>query len=111
MNYADYPNSNNQEQPSGYYEDGFANYDMPIGNEAEHLFRETVQDRVDKWRESQIAARDSRSPGEENQYGTTSLFSAASVSRGSRAFIFFVLMWRDTDNVCKILQRRRLPSQ
>ena len=75
-------------------------YDIPGGEDAaaaEHLFQESVQDRVDRWRETQLAQSQSRTQFQEmnprDEQGRMKLI--ASVSKGSRAFIFFVLMWRD----------------
>jgi hypothetical protein len=87
---------------SNNYEDGFANYNPPPATgttdaDAEHLFQETVQERVDKWRTAQMEQSQNLTPDQElnprDEQGRMKLL--ASVSKGSRAFIFFVLMWRD----------------
>ena len=108
QNYAGYSSSqqdprttNNNYNP----EDGFANYNPPptqplssdIPENTDHLFQETVQERVDKWRQAQIAQSQEMTPGQEmnprDAQGRMKLI--ASVSRGSRALIFFMIMWRD----------------
>jgi hypothetical protein len=92
-----YSNTNYEENSAPNYEDGYANYSPPDPNDAEHLFQETVQERVDKWRSTQVER--SQNVSEEQQanprdeQGRMKLL--ASVGKGSRAFIFFVLMWRD----------------
>jgi hypothetical protein len=66
-------------------------------NDADHIFQETVQDRVDKWRSDQIERRDHMSEEQQanlrDSQGRLKLM--ATVGKGSRAFIFFALMWRD----------------
>jgi hypothetical protein len=102
--YDNYANNNNNNydqntppQPQSYnHEDEFANVDAGF-NEPDQLFQETVQDRVDKWRTSQMeksktyTALQAANPRDDQ--GRMKLMST--VSKGSRAFIFFVLMWRD----------------
>lgn len=96
-NYAGYnhpPPTQNTNNP----EDGFANYNPPTDlPDTEHLFQETVQDRVDKWRQEQMAQSQKMTPLQEinprDSQGRMKLL--ASVSRGSRALIFFIVMWRD----------------
>ena len=84
------------------YEGGFANYNNPAQQQpqpqdADHIFHETVQDRVDKWRSAQLEKSQHLSPLQQasprDESGRMKLL--ASVGKGSRAFIFFVLMWRD----------------
>jgi hypothetical protein len=78
------------------YENGFANYNPPPPSEAS-LMQESVQDRHDKWRAAQmekyahLTQEQQHNPRDEQ--GRMKLMS--SVSKGSRAFIFFMLMWRD----------------
>lgn len=98
-NYADYNN------PSPPYENdnpeqSFANYNPPAGKdfiEAEHLFQESVQDRVDRWRQMQMEQQSKITPEQElnPRDGTGRMKLISSVSRGSRALIFFIVMWRD----------------
>ena len=84
------------------YENGFANYNPPspsgdIDDREASLFQESIQDRHDKWRSAQIERYANLTPEQEynprDEQGRMKLLS--SVSKGSRAFIFFVLMWRD----------------
>jgi len=94
--YQSYATYNDNTPPN--YEDGYANYNPPSGNNgADHLFHETVQDRVDQWRTTQMQRSQNMSPMQEanprDEQGRMKLL--ASVSKGSRALIFFVLMWRD----------------
>jgi hypothetical protein len=93
--YSNYDNNNNNNMPN--YEDGFANYNPPAENDAEHLFQETVQERVDKWRATQNEMYQNLSADQEanprDEQGRVKLL--ASVGKGSRALIFFILMWRD----------------
>ena len=84
-----------------YYHPQDSNFEpSPVTSGAdpnEDPFHETVQDRVDNWRRAQmerskgLSQVDQASP--RDQDGRLKLL--ASVSKGSRAFIFFVLMWRD----------------
>mmetsp|Transcript_111257 Transcript_111257/g.321705 ORF Transcript_111257/g.321705 Transcript_111257/m.321705 type:complete len:325 (+) Transcript_111257:199-1173(+) len=97
--YGNYAHYNN---PASYTandpEDGFDNYNAPsdISN-ADHLFQESVQERVDKWRQSQMEQSQQITPQQEmsprDSQGRMKLL--ASVSKGSRAILFFLLMWRD----------------
>lgn len=65
------------------------NFNAPI--------QESVQDRHDKWRMEQLRQRHERSEAQQadirDSQGRVKLL--ASVGRGSRAFIFFLCMWRD----------------
>ena len=90
-----YQNNN----PGGGGGGGYENYETtefytpPTGDP----MHETVQDRVDKWRTDQIAKRENQTPQQEanlrDEQGRMKLL--ASVSKASRVFIFFLLMWRD----------------
>jgi hypothetical protein len=89
------------------YQDGFANYYIPSSassqsipdtNDPEHIFHETVQERVDRWRESQMETYGQQiSPEQEanprDAQGRSKLLLNA--SKAARAVIFFVLMMRD----------------
>ena len=84
------------------YENGFANYSPPshvrYGDDGEEIMlQESVQDRHDNWRSAQLQKFANRTPEQEHnardEQGRMKLMS--SVSKGSRAFIFFILMWRD----------------
>lgn len=86
----------------GSYEDGFANYNPPPpsgydDDREASMLQESVQDRHDKWRSAQMEKYANLSPEQEynprDEQGRVKLM--ASVSKGSRAFIFFILMWRD----------------
>jgi hypothetical protein len=95
-NYAGYspPDPRNAHDP----QDGFANYNPPTDlPDTEHLFQETVQERVDKWRQAQMEHSQQLTPEQQQNprdaQGRMKLL--ASVSRGSRALIFFMIMWRD----------------
>lgn len=99
--------------PHGYYagygnpqstqgndpENGFANYNPPTDpQDTEHIFQESVQERVEKWRQEQMAQqqtylRPEQEMNSRDAQGRMKLI--ASVSKGSRAIIFFILMWRD----------------
>lgn len=89
-----YNNNNN-------YEGGFANYNPPPTGYDEQreasMMQESVQDRHDKWRTEQMEKYANMTPDQEynprDEQGRMKLMS--SVSKGSRAVIFFVLMWRD----------------
>jgi len=83
-------------------EDGFANYNPPKLRENKfdqdvNLFKESVQERTDKWRSAQMERYANLTPEQEcnprDEEGRMKLMS--SVSKGSRAVIFFVLLWRD----------------
>lgn len=81
---------------NGYPEnndDGF--YNPP--NDPDHLFQESVQDRVDKWRSEQMEERNRMSAMQQESLRDSQgrLKLLASVGKGSRALIFFILMWRD----------------
>jgi hypothetical protein len=88
----------NSQQPSNNYEDGFDNYNPPLGSEAEdQLFQESVQERVDRWKSEQlkqygqVSAYDEANPRDAN--GRLKLLQ--NVGKGSRALIFLIVMWRD----------------
>jgi len=91
-----YANDNSQS-----YENGFANYNPPPTGYDEQveagMMQESVQDRHDKWRQAQVEKYANLTPAQElnprDDQGRMKLMS--SVSKGSRAVIFFVLMWRD----------------
>jgi len=94
--YADY--NPGPPDPRKNPEDGFSNYNPPAEfTEAEHIFQESVQDRVDKWRQTQMEQRSKVTPAHEfsprDDQGRMKLIS--NVSRGSRALMFFIIMWRD----------------
>ncbi len=79
-------------------EHGFENYNLPASiPDTDHLFQESVQERVDRWREAQVEQSQNMTPEQElnprDSQGRMKLI--ASVSRGSRALIFFMIMWRD----------------
>lgn len=79
-------------------QNGFGNYNTPADiPDTDHLFQESVQERVDKWRQAQISQSQNLTPEQErnprDSQGRMKLL--ASVSRGSRALIFFMIMWRD----------------
>jgi hypothetical protein len=56
-------------------------------------FQETVQDRADAWRSQQREYAESLQDSPRDEKGRFKLLT--SVGKGSRALIFFVLMWRD----------------
>jgi len=56
-------------------------------------FHETVQDRVDEWRTHQREQAESLQYSPRDEKGRMKLLT--SVGKGSRALIFFVLMWRN----------------
>jgi len=106
--YNNYPPSGAGTANSGSpqdYDNGFgnanANYnpsdDFGRQREADGMFQESVQDRHDKWRSAQMEKYSNLTPEQEfnprDEQGRMKLLS--SVSKGSRALIFFVLMWRD----------------
>ena len=82
------------------YYSGYNNDQRVIGaqptdptQENQDPFQESVQDRVDRWRSSQIEYAASLRDSPRDEQGRFKLLT--SVSKGSRALIFFVLMWRD----------------
>ena len=87
------PNNNNN------YEDGFANYNTAAmdPDSTEEVFHESVQDRVDKWRNEQMQKYGHLTPEQEasprDETGRAKLVQH--VSKGARAMIFFLLMWRN----------------
>jgi hypothetical protein len=99
-----YPNfaggySNPQYDEGHDPEEGFAYYDPPADTQGtEHLFQESVQDRVERWRQEQLAQQQNNLRPEfemnpRDSQGRMKLM--ASVSKGSRSILFFILMWRD----------------
>jgi hypothetical protein len=56
-------------------------------------FHETVQDRLDQWRTAQLENADKYKQSPRDEKGRMKLLT--SVGKGSRAAIFFFLMWRD----------------
>ena len=103
-----YSNNGSSTPQDGYQnpEDGFANYNPPppsgadtniIDREDDSPFKESVQERTDKWRTAQMEKYGNLTPQQEynprDEDGRMKLMS--SVSKGSRALIFFILMWRD----------------
>ena len=97
VNYGDYHNSPNYQghDPN----DDFANYNPPSDiQDTEHLFQESVQDGVERWRQEQLAQQQNylRPESEMNPRDSQGRMKLlASVSKGSRSVIFFILMWRD----------------
>jgi len=98
-------NGNGNGTPSEGYRnlDNEANYNsLPQGeanfDQEKHPLQESVQERTDKWRSAQMERYENLSPEQEynprDEEGRMKLLS--SVSKGSRALIFFVLIWRDT---------------
>jgi hypothetical protein len=101
--YPQYQQQPQQQQEQPLYDpnnpdQGFDNYIPPNDiADTDHLFQESVQDRVDRWRQEQMALNQNLTPQQElnmrDAQGRMKLI--ASVSRGSRALIFFMIMWRD----------------
>jgi hypothetical protein len=97
VNYGDYHSSPNYQgnDPN----DDFANYNPPSDSQdTEHLFQESVQDGVERWRQEQLAQQQNylRPESEMNPRDSQGRMKLlASVSKGSRSVIFFILMWRD----------------
>lgn len=96
-----YDNANDSSNNNNY-EAGFDNYNPPpnTGYDEQrevNMMQESTQDRHDKWRTEQMEKYSNRSPDQElnprDEQGRMKLMS--SVSKGSRAVIFFILMWRD----------------
>lgn len=96
------PTGTSNGNPPQYYESGFDNYNPPptsgdTNDREASLFQESVQDRHDKWRSAQMERYANLTQEQEynprDEQGRMKLLS--SVSKGSRAFIFFMLMWRD----------------
>jgi hypothetical protein len=85
--------------PNNYpnYDAGIPTDYNPPGTPGNDPFQETVQERVENWRSQQqqkyqgLSAAQEANPRDEK--GRMKLL--ASVGKGSRAFIFFVMMWRD----------------
>jgi len=78
--------------PSSYY--GYnapPQQGAPIPPDNDDPFHQTEQERVDEWRKYQQEHASADSPRDDQ--GRLKLLT--SVSKGSRALIFFVLMWRD----------------
>lgn len=96
-----YPPDANNGNSQGY-ENGYANYNPPSPSDDLYeresgVFQESVQDRHDKWRSAQMERYSHLTQEQEfnprDEQGRMKLLS--SVSKGSRAMIFFILMWRD----------------
>jgi len=96
-----YANTDSSEN-SASYENGFANYDPPPStgyddDREASMMQQSVQDRHDQWRSAQMERYANLTPEQElnprDEQGRMKLMS--SVSKGSRAFMFFILMWRD----------------
>lgn len=98
------PNDDGNYQPPSNYEDGFANYNpsqLPVSSSmddgSEHLFQESVQEGIDRWKSvqmeqySHLSAEDEAKPWDAS--GRSKLMQ--SVGQGSRALIFLIVMWRD----------------
>lgn len=89
------PPPQQQQQPQvPSQQDPYFDQQIPVGDE-NVPFQETFQDRIDKWREYQ---REHASDFQSNvtprdEQGRMKLLT--SVSKGSRAIMFFILMWRD----------------
>jgi hypothetical protein len=66
---------------------------VPSSDDAEDPFHETVQERVDAWRSHQREQSAAVLNSPRDEQGRMKLLT--SVSKGSRALIFFFLMWRD----------------
>ena len=97
-----YYKANDNSRNSQNYEAGFANYNPPPNTGYDDqgeasVMQESVQDRHDKWRTAQMEKYANLAPEQEynprDEQGRMKLMS--SVSKGSRAVIFFILMWRD----------------
>jgi hypothetical protein len=69
------------------------NYANPTTQGNEDPFHESVQDRVDEWRTLQREQAASLQDSPRDEKGRVKLLT--SVGKGSRALMFFVLMWRD----------------
>lgn len=81
---------------SGYNNEGgmdTGNYANPTTQGNEDPFHESVQDRVDEWRTLQREQAASLQDSPRDEKGRVKLLT--SVGKGSRALMFFVLMWRD----------------
>jgi hypothetical protein len=63
------------------------------GSSGEDPFHETVQQRVDNWKTTQREQAESMMQSPRDAQGRVKMLT--SVSKGSRAIIFFFLMWRD----------------
>jgi hypothetical protein len=101
-NYVEYNNNNNNNNMDGSYpQEPQPNYIPPPASDgfgvSEDPFHETVQDRVEAWRQAQLQRSGNLSPLQKDSHlddqGRVKLL--ASVSKGSRAFLFFIMMWRD----------------
>lgn len=93
----DYSNSQQPYQSQYPEEDGFTNYEPPP-EYRDDFFQESVQEGVERWRQEQLAhQQDYLRPESEmklrDAQGRMKLL--ATVSKGSRSVIFFILMWRD----------------
>lgn len=94
-----------QDYPSGQYNDATQYMDMdnqggPDFNYPDDVvgggipMHETVQERVDNWRKMQAEQASQAQISARDEQGRVKLLT--SVSKGSRALIFFILMWRCT---------------
>src|SRR5210317_803836 len=90
--YASNGNYNNFENPN----DNYNPQDLPL-QDADHIFQESVQDRVDQWRQQQIQHREQMSTMEKVALRESSgrMKLLAYLGQGSRAILFGLLMWRD----------------
>jgi hypothetical protein len=81
------------------YEDGFANYNPSPSThmDPEHVFHESVQERVDRWRSEQMQRYQNLTPEQESnprdEMGRAKLFT--NVSKGARAMIFLFFVFRN----------------
>jgi hypothetical protein len=82
---SDYSGYSNDERAIGTYTDPTQENHDP--------FQESVQDRADEWRSQQREYAESLRDSPRDEKGRFKLLT--SVGKGSRALIFFVLMWRD----------------
>jgi len=88
-----YQDSTTTTPPSGY--DPYAyNYDIDDNEQQpEDFLHETVQHRVDTWKMHQRQAAEQMQTSPRDEQGRMKLLT--SVGKGSRALIFFFLMWRN----------------
>lgn len=76
----------------------YDNYNPPPPpQDPDHIFQESVQDRVDQWRQQQIQHRDKMTNVEKValRENTGRMKLLVSVGRGARGVLFGVLMWRN----------------
>jgi hypothetical protein len=93
-----YPGYNNDETAMGTYTDPTQQNQDPFQEldptqQSQDPFQESVQDRADEWRSQQREYAESLRDSPRDEKGRFKLLT--SVGKGSRALIFFVLMWRD----------------